>query len=74
MKKYSEANRKAWNQVMPYHKNAMDEKWDKMYSDPKFIFQKDQEIDELKKIGIKGKRIAQFSCNNGVELMSLKQI
>ncbi len=74
IKKYTEANRKAWNQVMPYHKKAMDEKWDAMFTDPEFIFQKDQELDELNKIGIQGKRIAHLSCNNGVELMSLKRM
>lgn len=73
-KKYTEANRKAWNQVMPYHKKAMDEKWDTMFSYPDFIFQKDQELDELNKVGIEGKRIAHLSCNNGIELMSLKRM
>ena len=74
LKKYTEANRKAWNQVMPYHKKAMDEKWDKMFSNPDFIFQKDQELDELNKIGIRSKKIAHLSCNNGIELMSLKRM
>lgn len=74
LKKYTEANRKAWNQVMPFHKKAMDEKWDASFSDSKFIFQKEQELDELNKIDIKGKRIAHLSCNNGIELMSLKRM
>ena len=74
IKNYTDANRLAWNQVMPYHKKAMDEKWDAMFAVPNFIFQKDQELDELNKIGIKGKRVAHFSCNNGIELMSLKRM
>jgi ubiquinone/menaquinone biosynthesis C-methylase UbiE len=74
IKKYAEANRKAWNQVMPYHKKVMDEKWDAMFADSDFIFQKDQELDELNKIGIQGKRIAHLSCNNGIELMFLKRM
>jgi len=73
-KEYAEANRKAWNQVMPYHKKAMDEKWDTMYSDPDFIYQKNPELKELQNIGIVGKRIAHLSCNNGIELMSLKRL
>ncbi len=73
-KKYTEANRKAWNQVMPYHKKVMDEKWDALFTNPDFIFQKDQELDELNMIGIKGKRITHLSCNNGIELMSLKRM
>ena len=74
IRNYTEANRQAWNQVMPYHKHAMDEKWDEMFSDPNFIYQKTQELDELDKIGIQGKRIAHLSCNNGIELMSLKRL
>ncbi|MBC8384356.1 MAG: class I SAM-dependent methyltransferase [Candidatus Cloacimonetes bacterium] len=74
IKKYTEANRKAWNQAMPKHRKVMDEKWDEMFSNPDFIFQKDEELEELNKIGIKGKRIAHLSCNNGIELMSLKRM
>jgi len=73
-KNYCEANREAWNAAIPQHKKAMDEKWDAMYKDPDFIFQKDVELAELKKIGIKGKRVAHLSCNNGIELMSLKRM
>ncbi len=73
-KKYTEANRKAWNQAMPKHRKVMDNKWDKMFSNPDFIFQKNEELEELNKIGIKGKNIAHLSCNNGVELMSLKRM
>ncbi|MBT3756289.1 MAG: class I SAM-dependent methyltransferase [Candidatus Cloacimonetes bacterium] len=73
-KKYTEANRKAWNQVMPYHKKAMDKKWDTMYAYPNFVYQKNPELGELEKIGFKGKNIAHLSCNNGIELMSLKRL
>jgi len=74
-KKYTEANRKAWNEAMPKHKKVMDEKWDNMFStgNEDFIFQKDEELFELNKIGFKGKRIAHLSCNNGIELLSLKK-
>ena len=74
IKQYTEANRKAWNQAMPKHRKAMNEKWDEMFTNPNFIFQKDEELEELNKIGIKGKRIAHLSCNNGIELMSLKRM
>ena len=74
IKKFTQANRKAWNQAMPYHRKEMNKKWDKMFSDKNFIFQKDEELVELQKIGIKGKNIAHLSCNNGVELMSLKRM
>ncbi|MCK4654166.1 MAG: class I SAM-dependent methyltransferase [Candidatus Cloacimonetes bacterium] len=73
-KKYTEANRKAWNEAMPKHRKVMNEKWDKMLSDSEFIFQKDEELEELNEIEIKKKRIAHLSCNNGFELMSLKRM
>lgn len=73
-KNYCEANRLAWNAAIPQHKKAMDEKWDGMLKDPEFIFQKGVELEQLRIIGIKGKRIAHFSCNNGIELMSLKRM
>jgi len=72
-KYYTEANRKAWNEATPKHRVAMDEKWDKMFSAPEFIYQKNEELDELNKLEYKGKRIAHLSCNNGIELLSLKK-
>ncbi len=73
-KKYTESNREAWNQAMPFHKKAMDKKWNDMFADSNFIFQKDHELAELNKVGIEGKNIAHLSCNNGIELMSLKRL
>jgi len=74
LKKYTESNRKAWNEAMPKHRKAMSEKWDTMFSDKEFIFQKNEELEILEKIGIEGKSIAHLSCNNGIELMSLKRM
>jgi len=73
-KKYTEANRKAWNEAMPKHRTAMNEKWDGMFSQKDFVYQKGAELEELKKLKVKGKRIAHLSCNNGIELMSLKRM
>jgi hypothetical protein len=73
-KKFTQANRKAWNEVMPYHQKAKDEEWDKKYSDPNYIFQVDPELGMLNKIGFEGKDIAHLSCNNGIELLSLKRM
>lgn len=72
-KNYTEANRKAWNQAIPYHRKVMNKKWDSWFSQPNFIYQKEDELDELNRIGYKDKSIAHLSCNNGIELMSLKR-
>jgi len=68
---YTQANREAWNMAMPKHREVMNEKWDAMFSDPKFIFQAGDELRFLEEIGVRGKNIAHLSCNNGIELMSL---
>ncbi|MBI9032187.1 class I SAM-dependent methyltransferase [bacterium] len=73
-KEYTESNRQAWNQAMPFHKEVMDDKWDSLLANADFIFQKDPELAELNQIGISGKDIAHLSCNNGLELMSLKRL
>ena len=71
---FSEANRRAWNGAMPYHRRAMDARWDELLADQNFIYQKDPELSALLKIGITGKTIIHLCCNNGIELMSLKRM
>lgn len=73
-KHYTEANRKAWNTAMPFHRNAMDEKWDKAFADKSFVIQKEPELSALEELGIKDKDIVQLCCNNGLELLSLKRM
>lgn len=71
---FTEANRKAWNMAMHYHRQAMDEKWDARLADPNYIAPKEPELSELNALGIKGKDIIQLCCNNGMELLSLKRM
>jgi ubiquinone/menaquinone biosynthesis C-methylase UbiE len=71
---YTEANRKAWNEAMPYHQKKMEAEWTKRFQQKGYICQKEPELKELSKIGLKDKDIAHLSCNNGVELMSLKNM
>jgi len=73
-KKYTEANRLAWNEVMPHHQNANQSKWDDKFSVPGFSAITGKESDLLKSIGVHGKKIAHPCCNNGIELMSLKNM
>ena len=74
LKKYTEANRLAWNEAMPLHQKANKDKWDNAFSIPGFAAMEDTELDLLKSIGIPGKKIAHLCCNNGIELMSLKNL
>jgi SAM-dependent methyltransferase len=74
LNQYTEANRDAWNEVMPIHQAAAKEKWDQAFMQPGFICMRDHEVALLKSVGIKGKAVAQLCCNNGVELLSLKNL
>ena len=71
---FTEANRKAWNCAMPYHRRAMDKKWDEILADKDHIIQQEPELTALKRIGIEGKSVVHLCCNNGLELMSLKRL
>ena len=74
LKRYTEANREAWNEVMPLHQRAAKEKWDESFSRPGFVALDEAEIELWQQVRIKGKRVVQLLCNNGVELMSLKNM
>ena len=74
IKAYTEANRLAWNEVMPLHQKANHHKWDDAFSTPGFAALDNTELEVLDSIGIVGKTIAHPCCNNGVELMSLKRL
>jgi SAM-dependent methyltransferase len=74
LKQYTEANRAAWNEVTPYHQQAAKEKWDGLFTQPGYVCLDDVEIAELKLAGIQGKSVAHLCCNNGVELLSLKNL
>lgn len=72
-KYYTESNRKAWNQAIPKHREAMDDKWDEMFMKTDFIYQEGEPLKELLKLGFQRKNIAHLCCNNGIELLSLKK-
>jgi SAM-dependent methyltransferase len=74
LRKYTQANREAWNEVMPRHQKAAREKWDSAFMQPGFVCLGEIELDLLKQMGVKGKAVAHLCCNNGVELLSLKNM
>jgi len=71
---YTEANRDAWNEVMHRHQKAAKEKWDNAFMQPGFVCMGDVELDLLRRMGIKDKAVAHYCCNNGIELLSLKNL
>ncbi|MDP7287314.1 MAG: class I SAM-dependent methyltransferase, partial [Phycisphaerae bacterium] len=74
LKEYTQANRLAWNQAMELHQKANGPKWDDAFSKPGFVAMTGVELELLNSMNISGKRIAHLCCNNGVELMSLKNM
>jgi SAM-dependent methyltransferase len=74
LKTYTESNRQAWNEVTPLHQKAAKAKWDSAFSRAGFVRLPGVQLDLLKGIGIAGKSVAHLCCNNGIELLSLKNL
>lgn len=75
IKEYTKQNREAWNEVMPKHQAASKEKLDQLFSNPGYICQKDKNLLQVfESVNIRGKDIIHLCCNNGIELLSLKNM
>lgn len=73
-KDYTEANRQAWNLATKKHQQARKDELDKLFSKPGYTVTDKYEREMLEKIDIKGKNIIHLCCNNGIELLSLKNM
>jgi 2-polyprenyl-3-methyl-5-hydroxy-6-metoxy-1,4-benzoquinol methylase len=71
---YTEANRQAWNEVTPLHQKAAKEKWDRAFLQPGFSCLDEREVSLLRQMGIAGRDVAHLCCNNGCELLSVKNL
>lgn len=75
IKEYTRQNKEAWNEVMPKHQAASKEKLDQLFWNQRYICQKDKNLLEVfEKVNIQGKDIIHLCCNNGSELLSLKNM
>ncbi|MCP4322911.1 MAG: class I SAM-dependent methyltransferase [Alteromonadales bacterium] len=75
IKKYTEANRQAWNKVMPAHQSAQQATLDRSFANPGYVIQEAPELlNAFKDVGIKDKDIIHLCCNNGSELLSLRNM
>jgi SAM-dependent methyltransferase len=74
IKKYTEANRSAWNEVAPRHQNARRLDLRAEFRKKGFSTLDPIETRTLRDIGVEGKRVAQLCCNNGQETLSLLSI
>jgi ubiquinone/menaquinone biosynthesis C-methylase UbiE len=71
---YVEANRLAWNQVAPMHAAANQERLVQAFAERGFSVLDSYETAMLQRIGIEGRAVAQLGCNNGRELLSIKNL
>jgi ubiquinone/menaquinone biosynthesis C-methylase UbiE len=74
LKRITESNRAAWNEVMPLHQRAASVKLDRLFSQPGHVHLDATEVDLLERIELTGKNVAHLCCNNGSELLSLKNL
>lgn len=74
VKKYTDANREAWNEAAPIHANHNQAHLIERFRDPSFSMLKDVEAAWFDAAGAAGKDVAQICCNNGRELISVKRL
>lgn len=71
LRDYTEANRRAWNEVAPIHRKARKHDLRQCFKEPSFSVLDKKITARLQQIPITGKRIAQLCCNNGAETLSI---
>lgn len=73
-REFTEANREAWDEAAPVHRRTNHAKLVEGFSRPGFSTLAEHCLVRLREIGIEGRAIAQLCCNNGRELLSLKNL
>lgn len=71
---YTTANRAAWNEVAPIHRQETFERLLESFRQAGYSHLDSIESALLKKIDLTGKDVAQLCCNNGRELLSIKNL
>lgn len=71
---YTEANRRTWNETAALHADSQLPKLLEGFADPAFGTLDEIERGVFAEIGVAGKRVAQLSCNNGRELLSVLRL
>jgi len=71
IRKYTSANRDAWNEVAPIHQNARKEDYEELFRKKDYSTLDDIITSKLIEVELEGKHVAQLCCNNGREVLSL---
>jgi len=71
---YTDANRDAWNETAPRHARANQERLLSDFAQPGHVDLGDHLIRALQTVGVSGKSVVQLCCNNGKDLLSVKNM
>ena len=74
IKDYTRANQAAWDEAAPYHEKACFKELENSFKQAGFSTLDDTAQGILSTIGLKNKNVAQLGCNNGRELLSVKNL
>lgn len=74
MKEFLDANRNAWNLAAPIHARHNWQRLLQQFSQPGYNCLDETITAILQEIGLDGKHVAQLCCNNGRELLSIKNL
>jgi SAM-dependent methyltransferase len=71
---FTTANREAWNEVAPIHAQHNHSRLLERFRTPSYSCLDQLETERLTALGLQGKAVAQLACNNGRELLSIKNL
>ncbi len=73
-KNITSANREAWEEAAPLHRAQNMERLISAFREPGYSCLDAVETARLRALGVAGKDVAQLCCNNGQELLSVKNL
>ena len=73
-REFTDANRDAWDEAAPIHRKINQSRLLEAFSTPGHNTLNDHCLDRLNEVDFQGKSVAQLCCNNGRELLSLKNL
>ncbi len=74
VKQYTEANGRAWDEVAPIHARTQFDRLLANFRDPTFSLLDNTERCIFGRLEVAGKSVAQLSCNNARELLSVRRL
>ena len=74
LKDFTNANRAAWNEISQRHREQRGEELMRLFSTRGASCLDSYETSRLQRLGLAGRRVVQLCCNNGRELISIKNL